>query len=205
MAKKLKGKEWYTILAPKFFDGKVLGETPVGDPETAKNRVLTVSAMNLINDPSKYYFKFSFKVSEIKDNKLYTEFHRIECLRDYISRLIRHGVLRIDNNLVLNTKDGYKIRVKTVTIVSKKAKKEVEIALRKFVDKKLEEIIVSGTIEDFVKKVLNDSLKKSIVNEGNKIYPIHNFVIRKVERIYSSRSEDFKALENQESSQNQRD
>ncbi|MEM5793087.1 MAG: hypothetical protein QXY45_01860 [Candidatus Aenigmatarchaeota archaeon] len=187
MGKKLKGKEWYSLIAPKYFDNKVLGETPVGDPETAKNRVVSVSAMNLINDPSKYHFKFSFKVNEIKDNKLYTDFHKVECLRDYISRMIRHGILRIDNNIVLTTKDGYNIRVKTVTIVSKKAKREVELALRKFIDKKLEEQIKSGTIEDFVQKLLNDSIKRSIIDQGNKIYPIHNFIFRKVERIYTQK------------------
>lgn len=74
MAKKLKGKEWYTLLAPKFFGEKVLGETPIGDPETIKNRVLSVSLINLINDSSKYYFKFNFRVKDVKEKKVSTEF-----------------------------------------------------------------------------------------------------------------------------------
>ena len=87
MAKKLKGKEWYTLIAPKFFEHKTLGQTPVGDPESINNRVVTVSLVNLINDPSKYYFKFKFKVLEVKEQKAFTQFWGLECLRDYISRI----------------------------------------------------------------------------------------------------------------------
>ena len=183
MAKKIKGKEWYTIIAPKIFDGKILGETPVGDPETIKNRVISTSLINLTNDPSKYYFKFNFKISEVKDNKALTEFWGFECLRDYISRMIRHGILRIDNIVDIETKDGKKLRIKTLTLTSRKAKKEIEVALRKFVKEKLEKEISSLTLDNFIKRVLDDSLKRSFINEGSKIYPVYKFELRKVERL----------------------
>ena len=136
MGKKLRGKEWYTIISPKIFGEKPIGETPVGDPETIKGRVISLSLINITNDPSKYYFKFSFKIKDLKNNKALTEFWGFECLRDYISRMIRHGILRIDNVVDLVTKDGKKMRVKTITLMSKKAKKEIELAIRKFIDEK---------------------------------------------------------------------
>ena len=131
MAKKLRGKEWYTLVAPKLFGEKVIGETPVGDPETIKNRVVSVSLVNLISDTSKFYFKFNFKVNDVKENKAFTEFWGFECLRDYISRMIRHGILRIDNIIDVTTKDGKKLRVKTITLTTKKAKKEIEVLLKR--------------------------------------------------------------------------
>ena len=183
MAKKLKGKEWYTIVAPKVFGEKVIGQTPVGDPETIKNRVITLSLVNLINDTSKYYFKFSFKIKSVKEKKASTEFHGFQCLRDYISRMVRHGVLRIDNNHVITTKDGVKLRVKTVALTNRKAKKQIEVAMRKFIKEKLESEISNMDLDDFILRVLDDSFKKSIINEGSKIYPVYSFEMRKVERL----------------------
>jgi small subunit ribosomal protein S3Ae len=183
MARKLKGKEWYTLIAPKIFDEKVLGETPVGDPESIKERVLTLSLVNLINDPSKYYLKFSFKVDKIEDKKAFTQFWGFECLRDYISRMVRHGLLRIDNVIDIETKDNVKIRVKTITLTSRKARKQIELLLRKFVTEKLKEEIPKITLEDFIKNVLDDSLRRIILDEGSKIYPVYKFEVRKVERL----------------------
>ncbi|NCS70679.1 MAG: 30S ribosomal protein S3ae, partial [Candidatus Aenigmarchaeota archaeon] len=42
----------------------------------------------------------------------------------------------IDNVADISTNDGTKLRVKTLTLTSKKAKKEVELALRKFIKEK---------------------------------------------------------------------
>ena len=68
MAKKLKGKEWYVLIAPKLFKEKQIGETPVGDPKTLMGRKIDVHIINLIDDLSKYYIKFYFKVKEIKED-----------------------------------------------------------------------------------------------------------------------------------------
>jgi len=110
MPKKLRGKGWYTILAPKMFKERIIGETPVGDPKTLMNRRLDVHLINLIDDLSKYYIKIFFKIKEIKEDKAYTEFDGLECLRDYISRLIRYGITRIDTIQNLTTKDGKKLK-----------------------------------------------------------------------------------------------
>lgn len=186
MTKKLKGKEWYTLIAPKIFDEKTLGQTPVGDPETIKNRVIEVSILELINDTNKYYLKFSFKVKDVKEKKVSTEFHGFQCLRDYISRMIRHGILRIDCVQDVMTKDNIKLRIKTITLTSKKARRGAEVSLRKVIEEKLNEEVSKITLDEFIKKVLDDSIKKILLDEGSKIYPIYNFEMRKVERLEQS-------------------
>ncbi len=183
MAKKLRGKGWYTIIAPKMFDEKVLGETPAGDPNTILNRKIEVLLINLINDSSKYYFKFKFRVNKVDGDRLLTEFDGLGCLRDYISQMIRHGVKRIDTVQDLVTKDNKKIRVKTLTLTRRRAKKEIEIAMRKFIEDKLKKKIESISLDEFVETVMNDSIKRSVMNEGSKIYPVNVFEFRKVERL----------------------
>ncbi len=184
MSKKLKGKEWYILLAPKIFKEKEIGETPVGDVKSLVGRRIGVYIINLIDDLSKYYVKFYFKVNEIKENKAYTEFAGFECLRDYISRMIRYGIKRIDIVQDLNTSDKVKLRVKTIIITRKKMKRNVELVLKKFVKEKIKKSVEASTLDDFIENSINDILKNSIINEGSKIYPIRSFEIRKVERLF---------------------
>ena len=47
MAKKLKGKEWYTLVAPKLFKEKVIGETPTGDSKSLIGRKIDVLILKL--------------------------------------------------------------------------------------------------------------------------------------------------------------
>ena len=183
MAKKLRGKEWYVLVAPNLFKEKEIGETPVGDPKTLIGRKVDVHLINLIDDLSKYYIKFYFKVKEIKGEKAYTEFAGFECLRDYISRMIRYGIKKIDTIQDLTTSDKIKLRVKTVTITSKKMKKSVEIELKRFVEEKMKKNVETNKLDEFIEKTVNDNFKYSLINEGSKIYPIRMFEIRKVERL----------------------
>lgn len=183
MPKKLRGKKWYVLIAPKMFKEKVIGETPVGDPKSLMGRIVDVHLIKLIDDLSKYYIKFYFKVTNIEENKAFTEFQGLECLRDYISRMIRYGIKKIDAIQDLKTKDGKKIRVKTLTITNKKMKKNVKIALKKFVQKKMKEEVESSELDKFLESVIYDNIKKSVIDEGSKLYPIRSFEIKKIERL----------------------
>ncbi len=181
MRKKLKGKEWYTLIAPKIFKDKVIGETPAGDVKTLIGRVIEVYLINLIDDLSKYYIKFYFKVVDVKDKNAYTEFAGCECLRDYISRFIRYGIKRIDTVQDLTTDDKKKVRIKNIIITSKKIKNDVVISLKKFIEDKTKKEVESSKLDELIEKIINDDIKESIINEGSRIYPIRAFEIRKVE------------------------
>jgi small subunit ribosomal protein S3Ae len=181
MPKKLKGKEWYTMVAPKMFKEKVIGETPTGDPKALIGRKVDVHLINLIDDLSKYYMKFHFKVSEVKDDKAYTEFAGFEIMRDFISRLIRYGISRNDTVQDLVTKDKKKVRIKTIIITSKKIKRNVEVNLKKFVEEKIKKEVESNTLDDLLEEIINDKIKNSVFKEGGKIYPIRAFEVRKLE------------------------
>jgi len=183
MAKKLKGKGWYNLISPKNFGSKDIGKTPAGDPSTLMGRKVEVSVINLLNDPSKYYFKFKLRIAKIEDTKALTEFDGLICLRDYISRMVRHGVTRLDTVQDLETEDKKKIRVKTLTLISKKSRKEIEILMRKFVKDTVKKNVESMKLDDFLAKILDDSLRREVKKDGGKIYPIRAFEIRKIERL----------------------
>jgi len=183
MSKKLKGKEWYNLIAPKLFKEKVIGETPAGEEKTLMGRVVEVHLINLIDDLSKYYMKLYFKVNDIKEKNAYTEFAGLECLRDYISRMIRYGIKRIDTVQDLVTEDKKKIRVKTIIITSKKIKKNVVTTLKTFVEAELKKEVESNKLDKLIEEIIDDTIKRTVMNEGDKIYPIRSFEIRKIETL----------------------
>ena len=50
MSKKIKGKEWYSIVAPELFSNKVLGQTPVDDQKKLIWRKVETPLINFTNE-----------------------------------------------------------------------------------------------------------------------------------------------------------
>lgn len=181
MIKKSKTKEWFTIIAPKYFDEREIGRTMVSAPNIILNRRISVSLMELANNFSKYYMKFIFRITKINGNRAITEFDGSECLRDYISRMVLRRIRRIDTVQDLATKDSVKIRVKCLAIVSRRTKSNVRDVIRNSIREMVKEEVESSTLEDFIKKIISDEFKNRVLQEARKIYPVRNFEIRKTE------------------------
>ena len=183
MAVKLKGKQWFTILAPKYFDEKEIGKTISSIPDALIGKTVNVSAVDLTNDINKYYLKLKFKINSVDSDKAFTQFYGSECLQDYISRMVLHRIRRIDSIQDLTTTDKIKIRVKGLTIVSKKVKSSIAVKIREFVSELIKKQVEESTLEEFLQKMLSNELKNKILREGRTIYPIRNFEVRKTEII----------------------
>lgn len=181
--KKAKGKEWFTIVAPKIFEEKEIGKTLASEPENLLNKTLSLSAIDLINDLSKYYLKFKFRITKLDGNRAMTEFDGSECTQDYISRMVLRRIRRIDVVQDLKTKDGIKIRVKALTTISKKARSSVEKTVREFISKLVRIEVENSTLNEFLKRMTSNELKTEVLKEARKIYPVRNFEIRKTEII----------------------
>ncbi len=178
--KKLRGKEWYEIVSPKFIGDLSLGETPALDPGMVIGRKVEASLMEISNDPSKYYIKLIFKISEVSGGKARTEFFGHECTRDFLARIVRKRTSRIDTNEVYELKDG-KIRIKTITITERRVDTTVKTRIRKKVCEFLKSALSEMKIEDFVRSFILGKIQNSIRKEIEKIYPVRIFEIRKSE------------------------
>lgn len=183
LAVKLKGKQWFTILAPKYFGEMEIGKTISSMPEAIIGKNISVSAVELTNDINKYYMKLKFKLTSVDGDKVFSQFHGSECLQDYISRMVLHRIRRIDSIQDLATKDNVKLRVKGLTIVSKKMKSSVVGTIRQFVSDLVKKYVEESTLEEFLYEMLSNEIKNKVLKEGRRIYPIRNFEIRKVEVI----------------------
>jgi small subunit ribosomal protein S3Ae len=181
VSKKAKAKEWFSIIAPKKFDNIEIGKTLTSDPKQLIGRKIAVSLMELTNNFSKFYMKFYFKISKIDGNKAYTDFVSSECMRDYISRMVTKRIRRVDTVQNLITKDGAKIRVKSLAIVPRRIKSSIQKVIRAKINEVVQKQVESTTLDDIIEDVMNDQTKKQVLRETRRAYPIRNFEIRKIE------------------------
>lgn len=177
--KKMKGKEWYEIVAPKFLGEISLGETLTMDKKLIMGRTVEASLMEISNDPTKYYITLFFKINKI-DNKAYTEFFGHTCTRDFLARIVQKRSSKIETNDVVNFKDG-KLRLKGIAITRRRVDSSVKTELRKKIIELTKKMTAKSDIEGFVKSFVLGKIQDSIKKDLNKIYPIRIFEFRKSE------------------------
>ncbi len=180
MASKLKGKEWYQIVAPKFFGDFVIGETIAMEPKQLKGRIIETSLTDITGDPTKYYLKFYFKIEEIKDKKAITRFFGHDCTRDFLARIVRRRSTRIDTNDIINLKDN-KMRVKAVAISNRSVSKNIDKRVRKNIRELIKENVSKMKTEEFIREIIDGKLQQKIRKAISKVYPLRYFEFRKTE------------------------
>ena len=176
-----KAKEWYSLIAPRLFGESEIGRTMASDPDKLAGRRISLSLIEVANNPSKFYMKFTFKVKKVDGTKAFVDFDGSEILHDYISRMILRHVRRIDTVQDLTTKDGVKIRVKGLAIISRRIKSSIAGKIRNQIREMMKEGVENSSFEDFVEKIMTDEIKMTILRTARRTYPVRNFEIRKTE------------------------
>lgn len=179
--KKVKRKKWFTIVAPPLFKEKIVGETPASEEKSLLGRIVEIGAPYVTGDYEKYYIKFKFKINKVSGEKAHTTFYGFECLRDYISRLVQKRTRRVDVIQDVTTKDGTKLRIKSVAITNRIVKSSIMKRLRTFIHENVGREVENSTLDKFLEKVLSNYIKNKIQKNGSKIYPIRHFEIRRVD------------------------
>ena len=179
-AKKSRAKQWVALIAPDYLGSIELGKTPVDEPEKVVGRRITVNALEVI-PTNKFYLKLFFKVMKLNGANAQTEFDGSECLRDYISRMVLRRVSRIDTVQDLVTKDGKKIRVKGLAVISRKARRNVQLTVKEIILQMIKGLVENSTLPEFVEKLFADEVKNRVLQEVRRIYPVRNFEIRKTQ------------------------
>jgi small subunit ribosomal protein S3Ae len=180
MASKLKGKEWYEIMAPSFFGDFSIGQTMAMDPNRIVGRVIETSLAELSGDPNKYYLKFYFKIDAVNNKKASTIFIGHDCTRDFLARVVRRRSNRIDTNDVVQLQDA-KIRIKTVSVTNRLISKTLETKIRKAISVVVIENVSKMKTEEFVREIIDNKLQMRIRKLMSKIYPLKQLEFRKTE------------------------
>jgi len=170
--------QWYEIVTPDVFGGKVIGQTTANQPEKLIGRVIGISLMELSGEATRYYIKLFFKTKNLIGSKLTTTFFGHDCTKDFVARIVQVRTDRIDTNTTLNLKDA-KLQIKSIAITNRCIKKGTERDLRKVMNEAIKTELEKITLEDFAKSLVTGVLQKKIRKEISVIYPLRQFEFRK--------------------------
>ncbi len=178
---KWKSKSWYRIVAPDIFDGAVVGETVASDPESLLGRISSISLQDLTGDFSRTHIKVKLKINGVRGGECKTRFIGHDMTSDYVRRLTRRRRSKVEAVFTVRTKEGYKVRIKPLSITNKRINSSVKRSLRKKQGEVIRELANDSRLGELVQKLLFGGLAKKLANECKEIYPLKQVEIRKSE------------------------
>src|SRR3989338_1330779 len=176
-------KQWYDIVAPEMFGSVVVGETPAADPAGLSGRVVEVSLMEISRDFQKFYIKLIFKVTSVDGNRALTKFVGHDCVYERISRMVQRHSRRVDIVQDVATKDGAKLRAKTIFILRKRVNNSIKSAARKVAKEMIEKAAAGSTLQELIESIIKGDLQLIVKKQCSRIYPVTNIEIRKTEML----------------------
>jgi len=174
-----RAKSWYTVVAPDYFGGVEIGETPADSPEKLLGRVIEVTLRELTNDITKQHVKLKFQIDRVNGERAYSKFIGHSFTRDYVRSKVRRGTTRIDAIFDVKTADGKKIRVCAIAFTRYRAKTSQEDEMRSIMREYITEEASKTKFEDFVRKVVGGEYNKEMEERVRKIFPVRAVEIRK--------------------------
>lgn len=178
---KWKAKQWYAIRAPKLFNETPVGEALADDPAKLVGRVIEATLQDLTGDFSKMHVKVFFKVYGVNGTDAATRFAGHEFTSDYLRRLTRRKHSKIDCVCDVQTKDGFLIRVKPMSVTEGRAQASQETEIR---NRSIEVIRNTGSgkgMAEFVRDILSGDLALEIFKAGKAVHPLKRVDVRKSE------------------------
>ncbi|MCD6243059.1 30S ribosomal protein S3ae [Candidatus Bathyarchaeota archaeon] len=181
---KWRAKSWYTVVSPPYFGNVELGLVPASDPSKLIGRVVESTLYDITNDFSHQYLKMYFQITEVDGKTAKTIFKGHEYSRDYLRSLVRRRTTRVDGIFNVTTKDGYKLRVSVCAFTLSRIKTSQEEAIRKIMQKIVEEKASQLTYDQFVQEAVLGKIASDIYNEAKKIAPLRHVGVRKSKLLY---------------------
>lgn len=182
---KWKAKQWYSIVAPDMFNRAQIGETLADEPEKLLGRTVEVTLQDLTGDFRMMHVKLKFKIIDHSTSEAYTRFLGHDLTSDFIRRQTRRKRTKMEGVFDVETKDGYKVRLKPMAMSDKRIQSSIQYEIRKKMDAVIKEAGENSSMAQFTSIVLTNDKEKSLVNTIQKacrtIYPLRRVDIRRME------------------------
>jgi small subunit ribosomal protein S3Ae len=174
-----KAKRWYDVVTPEIFGKMSIGSTPTDDPAKLVGRVMDTTLGELTNDLGKQNVKMHFKVNEVSGESAYTRFTGHELTRDYLRSLVKRRTSLVESNIIITTKDGFKVHLKPMALTIKRAGSSQIKAIRDIMNVTLRERGNELNYEQFIHEVVLGKLASDIYKRSKIIYPLRRVEISK--------------------------
>jgi small subunit ribosomal protein S3Ae len=174
-----KAKKWYDVVTPEIFGKMSIGSTPADDPAKLVGRIMDTTLGELTNDLGKQNVKMHFKVNEVSGESAHTRFTGHELTRDYLRSLVKRRTSLVESNIIVTTKDGFKVHLKPMSLTIKRAGSSQIKAIRDIMNGTLRERAKDLDYEQFIHEVVLGKLASDIYKKSKIIYPLRRVEISK--------------------------
>ncbi len=182
-----RAKNWYQILAPAEFNRANIGETLADDPAKMIGRIIEATLGDITGDWTKQNTKMIFRIEEVGGNSAYTSFLGHELTKDYMRSLVKRRTSKIDANLVVTTKDGFKVRVKPVVLTVKRARTSQIESIRAIMVTVVNNRGKEMGFNEFIQDIVTGKVASEIYKSTKNIYPLRRVEVGKTELVYRPR------------------
>ena len=201
-----KDKDWYTVISPKSFNFKPIGEI-VGMENNIIGRTLETLLYDFTNKYEDVSLKLKFKVVQVnpESKQAQSMFLGHTYTNDYVRSLIGRGSSKIQTIMNLTTKDDYVFRLTIICTTIKRARSSQQIVIRKIMREILKEFAKTLNHEKFITGMIYSEFSNQILRIAKTIYPLSNCSIIKCklvsvpeggeDQVYITQDEDFEVVE----------
>jgi ribosomal protein S3AE len=191
----VKKKRWFPIVSPKFMGEMPMGESFIEEPSTLVGKTIKVNLAQLTGDMKSQNSDVKFEITAVADNKMDTRIIGYSVSPAGIKRFVRRHMTRIDDSIVVMTKDNIKIRIKPFLLTRSKVSRTVEYAMRAALKEELIKLVRETPYETLFSMILKYQLQKEFKEKLSKVYPIRSLEIRmlKEEKHHSARETELPA------------
>jgi small subunit ribosomal protein S3Ae len=201
-----KDKDWYTVIAPKSFNFKPIGEI-IGMDNTIKGRTLETLLYDFTNRYDDVSLKLKFRVVQVNQEAKQAQsmFLGHSYTNDYVRSLIGRGSSKIQTIINLSTKDKYVYRLTIICTTINRARSSQQIIIRKIMREILKEFAKTLNHEKFISGMIYSEFTNQVIRVAKTIYPLSNCSIIKCklvsvpeggeDTVYVSKEEDFELVE----------
>ncbi|MBN2454153.1 hypothetical protein JXB11_01265 [Candidatus Woesearchaeota archaeon] len=174
---KAKKKKWYPIHS-KLFNDALLGETLATEANDLIGRVVSVNLATLAGDVKRQSVSLRFRISSVKEGKVYADVISYLTSGSAIRRLVRRNVERADITSVCETLDKVRVKIKVFLLTRSKTSGSVLHSLQKECLGMLAKEIGKIEYGDFVWSLIEHKLQSELRKGLSKIYPLKAFEIK---------------------------
>jgi len=173
-------KRWYRIIAPRIWDEREVGETAASDERLLYGRTVEIPASMLTGSIGHAQYFVKFRINQVVGSEARTEFVGYELDNAFIKRLTRRHSSKIEHVFDVTTRDGAVLHVKAITWTAVKVSNPKKTAIRKIMQKMIEERAKKLGKDELMKEFIIGDLMQKIASEANKIAPIRRTEVAKV-------------------------
>jgi len=175
---KWRKKKYFTVLAPKVFNERELGQSIAYDAAALEGRPVRTNLMMLTGNIKKQNIAITFRINKVQGDTAYTRVHQYHVMPSAIKRKVRRDRDRVDDSFQCVTRDNKVIRIKPLVVTRVKTSRSVKAAVRSAMLQYMIDYIRKMDYDTLIGELIIDKFQKNISRALVKIIPIKIVDIR---------------------------